>query len=97
MGLDTVELLMAVEETFQISFSNEEAAKICTVGDFYDGILKKLEAPSSNNPLSNIPQKKHWNKDEVWEGLRSVIVHQLGVKPEEVIKEARIVRDLGAD
>ena len=90
MGLDVVELLLAVEEAFQISFSNEEATKILTVGDFYDGILKKIESQSSQ-------KNKSWNKDEVWDVLRSIIVRQLGVKSEEVIKEARIVRDLGAD
>ena len=37
MGLDTLELVMAVEEKFGISIENEEAAKALTVGD-----LKRL-------------------------------------------------------
>ncbi len=90
MGLDSVELLMAVEETFQISISEKEASEIFTVGDFYNVILQKLDQRSSQ-------AGKLWNNEEVWKVLRSVIIHQLGVKPEEVTKEARIVQDLGAD
>lgn len=52
MGLDSVELLMAVEETFQISFSDDEAQKIVTVGDFYQGILIKLGDGKSPDCLS---------------------------------------------
>lgn len=90
MGLDTVELFMAVEETFQISISEKDASKIFTVGDFYNVILQKLDQCSSQG-------NQQWSKEKVWEVLRSVIVHQLRVKPEEVTKEARIVKDLGAD
>lgn len=44
MGLDTVELLMDVEETFDIEISDKEASEIETVGEFYDVVLTKLEA-----------------------------------------------------
>ncbi len=42
MGLDGVELLMATEETFQITFTDQEASKMVTVGDLYAQILSKL-------------------------------------------------------
>ncbi len=42
MGLDGVELLMATEEEFQITVNDQEASKICTVGDLYSLILSKL-------------------------------------------------------
>jgi acyl carrier protein len=37
------------------------------------------------------------NADEVWASLRSIIVEQLGVRPEDVTKEASFVEDLGID
>jgi acyl carrier protein len=37
------------------------------------------------------------NADEVWESLRSIIVEQLGVRPEDVTKEASFVKDLHID
>lgn len=42
MGLDSVELVMSVEDAFQISITEEDASKISTVGEFYDVVLSKL-------------------------------------------------------
>jgi len=36
-----------------------------------------------------------WNEDEVWQILRECICDALGVKPEEVTHDARMVEDLG--
>lgn len=44
MGLDTVELVTEVEETFDISIANEDAAAIVTVGDLYRCVLGRLAA-----------------------------------------------------
>ena len=43
MGLDSVELLIDVENAFQIIITDPEAEKIATVGDFYELILKKID------------------------------------------------------
>ena len=45
-SLDTVELVMALEEEFGIEISNEDAEKITTVQDAIDYIREKLEAAS---------------------------------------------------
>jgi acyl carrier protein len=42
MGLDVVELVMDVEETFQIQVPDVDAAQIHTVGDLYHFILLRL-------------------------------------------------------
>ena len=42
MSLDTVELVIAAEETFQITLNDEELPKISTVGNLYELILKSL-------------------------------------------------------
>lgn len=41
MGLDTVELVMEIEEAFDISIPDDRASKMLTVGDVYELILEK--------------------------------------------------------
>jgi len=53
MGLDGVELVMAVEENFGIEITDEEAGKITTVGDFYDLLLTKLQGQKVNRCLTS--------------------------------------------
>lgn len=43
MGLDSVELLMEVEYTFDIVISDPEAEKISTVGELYDCVWDKIK------------------------------------------------------
>jgi len=47
MGLDTVELLLAVEDTFQIHIEDEEAGRVATVDDLHQLVLSKLVGPSA--------------------------------------------------
>jgi acyl carrier protein len=46
MGLDTVELVMKVEESFGITIPDAEAEKILTIGDLYRYVLAKLDGPA---------------------------------------------------
>jgi acyl carrier protein len=41
MGLDTVELVMEIEEAFDISIPDDRASNMLTVGDLYEFILEK--------------------------------------------------------
>ena len=54
MGLDTVELVMAFEEEFQVEIPDDEAEWIITVGDARDYIVRKLreraEDPDAVDP-----------------------------------------------
>jgi acyl carrier protein len=43
-SLDFVELVMAVEEEFEIELADEDAEKIVTVGDFANYATKRLAA-----------------------------------------------------
>jgi hypothetical protein len=42
MGLDIVEMVCAIEETFQIDIANSEAELVRTVGDLYNLLLTKV-------------------------------------------------------
>jgi hypothetical protein len=87
MGLDTVELILAVEEVFAIEIPNQSAETIATVGELHQFVvseLTRLERPNVN-------------PDIVYDLLRNVICLELGIRPDEVIPSARFVQDLHAD
>jgi len=86
MGLQTVELIMAVEEAFAVEFSDAIAEKLSTVEDIHGTIVELLRTRGLNPDPA-----------EVWEKLKPIVVEQLGVRPEEVFPSARIVEDLGAN
>jgi acyl carrier protein len=86
MGLDTVELIMAVEEDFGIEIENRDAEKVVTVGDLHQLVCEKLCERGS--PVI---------EQELYAQLRDLICEQLGVKPEEVVAGASFVDDLRAD
>ena len=87
MGLDTVELVMSVEDLFDIVIANETAETLDTVGKFHEFVVAELLRLG----------RPRVNPDIVFDQLRTIICYQLGVKPEEVIPRARFVQDLRAD
>lgn len=54
MGLDSVELILAIEDKFQIHIPDEEVSRIATVGELHRLILSKLESSRSNPCLTSI-------------------------------------------
>jgi len=86
MGLDTVELVIRIEEHFAVDIPNADAARLVSVGDLHEYIVKALRK-----------QGRIESSAGVYEQLRDIVCDQLGVKPEDVIPSARIVDDLGAD
>jgi acyl carrier protein len=59
----------------------------CIMRKNYGTIFDQYKLANPNAPQSNAT--------EVWNSLRDIIVAQLGVRPEEVTREANFVRDLG--
>ena len=52
MGLDAVELVMAVEEKFGISITDEEATKTSTIGDLKRLVRAKLDVADGSGCLT---------------------------------------------
>jgi hypothetical protein len=50
MGLDYVELVMAIENKFAIYISDEEAGNVRTIGDLYRVVLSKVGGESKGEP-----------------------------------------------
>jgi acyl carrier protein len=87
MGLDTVELVMAVEDHFRIEIPDQEASQIFTVGELHLFVVRAL-AGAGRTDIGHT---------QVYDELRDIICKQLGVDPGQVQPEARIVKDLGVD
>lgn len=87
MGLDSVELVMAIEEEFDIELSNEVVSTILTVRHLRDAIATELAR--LHRPVEN--------PDALFEKLRDMIAKQAGIQPDRVVLDAEIVRDLRID
>jgi len=53
MGLDAVEIILRIEELFSIDIGDGEAAKVETVGQFYELICSKLHIPPLRSPVTS--------------------------------------------
>ncbi len=64
MGLDAVEIILRAEELFAIEIQDEEAARIETVGQFYDLICSKLNIVPLQSPITSkeLPVITHHEK-----------------------------------
>lgn len=88
MGLDSVELVMSIEEEFGIEIPDRVAEQLQTVGGMHDYVFAKLcERDGQENVV----------EAAVWTRLLDVIVGVISVRPSEVRREARFVQDLGID
>jgi acyl carrier protein len=75
MGLDSVELVMAVEEDFQLTFEEDEISGIVTVDDFYQLILKSLD---KSNKLDNSSETRCLTSHTFYQ-LRKTLINELGI------------------
>ena len=82
MGLVTLELLLEVEDAFGIQFTDEEAIRILTIGDFERAILEKSHG---------------FTAEQVHATLKEMLVRSFGVDEAAITPTARIVADLGLD
>lgn len=80
MGLDTVELVLAVEEAFQIHISDEEAGNVSTAGELNALIVSKLRGRTSEQCLTSAAFYR----------TRRAIIDSLGVSRREVKPSARL-------
>ena len=82
MGLESVELIVAVEDEFGISISDQEAALILTPRDMGDLIERKLAPLNGAVPRSHIDEK-----------LRSITIREIGIDEGEYEVDAEYIRD----
>lgn len=86
MGLDTVELVMAYEEEFDIVITDASAEKLLTPRLTCELIESTLISGGRPRSMS-----------EIEELVRTITIEQLGVTEAEYHLDAEYVRDFGAD
>jgi hypothetical protein len=82
MGLDGVELIMAVEREFDVVITHDEANALRTVADLHELLLAKIRDAAELEP-------------SVWVRLVRVISDEQAIPPARVLPAARLVADLG--
>ena len=88
MGLDIVEMVMALEQSFEIRLPEEELSRIRTVGELFDCLQRQLvpeRAPGEVGPYAG-PR---------WERYLDVIERATGAERSKLRPEATFVYDLG--
>jgi len=88
MGLDAVELIMLVEDRFEIQIPDNEAEQIATVGQLLDYVIEKLNAD---------PNKVDLSQDEIKEIIIDFIHNITGVSKSEITLDSTFTNDLGMD
>ena len=87
MGLDIVEIVIAVESAFGIEIPDSMAPSLGTVGMLYDYVAAHLR-PSAKPGLYS---------GELWERYLDVLQHEIGGSRLALRPGARFVQDLGLD
>ena len=86
MGLDVVELIMAVEEEFGIAIPNERATTLTTLGAIRDHVLRECVARGMAS-----------DSDEVWARIKAIVRRDFAIAEPHLVPEASLVADLGLD
>jgi len=77
---------MRVEDAFEIEIDDEDASTLVTVELLHEHVVMLLGRKGEKV-----------NSDKVFDQVRALIVEQLGVSPDDVVKSARFVQDLKVD
>ena len=92
MGLDTVELIVAIEKKFKIDIPNPEGAQIVTVGDIHEVVWKHLpEKPAGSK------NEKILTRGETAQIINELIADFAGFELHEITPDKSITSDLGLD
>ena len=84
MGLDTVQLIFAIEEEFGVRIPNQAAAKLGTVGSISAYVRARIESERGRS-LSET------DRAAIWERVRRVVVEEFLVAPDAVTADAHVV------
>ncbi len=80
MGLDAVELLMAIEEEFGLEIPDHDAERITTVGEAYNWLRATLQ---STPPAKCITQKMFYK-------VRRALIENYGLSKQSITLDAKI-------
>ena len=85
MGLDLVELMVEVEDIYNVEISDVDAGKLVTVGDLYE-YLRSHVSSGKVRPGKTV---QSWNDQSIWETLETLIRKKFWFKPKALRTEDR--------
>ena len=88
MGLDIVEMVMALEKAFDVRLPEKELGRLRTVGELYDCVVRQLSTADAPPPAGQY-------EGELWERYLDVIERDMGVDRHRLRPSATFVYDLG--
>lgn len=91
MGLDIVELFIAVETEFDVEIPDADASRLLTVGELYAYVLRLLYGAKARSMIGTPAG------NEVWTRLVRVVEKETGAALHEITPEASFVEDLRLD
>ncbi|WP_299332849.1 hypothetical protein [uncultured Psychroserpens sp.] len=88
MGLDTVELIMMVENHYDIEIPDNEAANLATVQHLVDFVFDTIKHDSNKNPIEIF---------EIEVVIREIIEKVTGIPKHKIKMHHAFTNDLGMD
>jgi acyl carrier protein len=83
MGMDTVELLWKIEKRYGIAIPNEEAAKMDTVQEICNTVMRHLP--------------KGTDYEKIYKEIREIVADHAGIEVQNIEPHHSITNDLGLD
>lgn len=86
MGLDVLEMAMAIEKKFQIRIPDETWARLRTVGETHDEVVRILQSRGAHD----VPELRA----TIWDGITRIIEKHMGIPVDEVRPDSRWYPDI---
>lgn len=91
MGLDIVELIVAIEDTFGIEIPDRDAENLATVGSLADYVYRALRGRETYK------RDSRYNRELVERIVILIVSDKCGIKPENIERRHSFTTDLGMD
>ena len=85
MGLELVSMVLRVEEEFDLSMSDEDAAKITTPRQLIDYLMARPELAGKRS------------RDTVAESVWQIVENEIWIDRKDFTEDSRFIEDMGAD
>ena len=90
MGMDGVEIVMAVEDAFDIRIEDSEAEKITTPAHLIEIVQAKVTSAAAHR------SQRTWRREQIADAVRKIVIDVLGCE-KHYREDAQFIKDLGMD